>query len=217
MKSALSLIVLSLALLGFSISLEPFTTSPDGTYPFHGVAQGDSQAYHAARGQALTPKYRLQDYGATVLVLGLVVAILRWRPLNAPGSKLGFISLAVIAPTLTAVGFVFDLVQGQSRWEFPPWADSLGIPLMGVPVMLLLGLAWAFAHFIFLAGVPRRAGVPISYIAVRQGNPWLHVICCLTALLILGMIFDGAYWYAVPGMLWLYFYASISAVRRHDA
>lgn len=217
MKTALSLIALSLALLGFSISLEPFTQNPDGSYPFHSVTEGDSQAYYAARDQALTPKYQLQDYGATILVLGLVVAILSWHPAKAPRSTLGFIGLAVIAPILTVAGFVFDLVQGQSRWEFPPWADSLGIPLMGVPVMLLLGLVWAFAHFILLAGVPRRAGVPISYAAVRQGNLWLLVICCLTALLILAMVADGAYWYAVPGMLWLYFYASIAAVRRYDA
>jgi hypothetical protein len=217
MKTALSLIVLSLALLGFSISLEPFAHNPDGSYPFHSVAEGDSPAYYAARSQALTPKYRLQDYGATILVLGIVAALLSWRPVKAPRSRLGFIGLAVIAPTLTATGFVFDLVQGQWRWEFPPWADSLGIPLMGVPVMLVLGLVWAFAHFILLAGVPRRAGVPISYAAVRHGHPWILVVCSLTALLIIGMAVDGAYWYAAPGALWLYYYASISAVRQHDA
>ena len=217
MKTALALIVLSLALLGFSASLEPFTRSPDGSYPFHGVAQGDSQAYYAARTQALTPKYRLQDYGATMLALGLAVAALSCRQVNAPRSRLGFVGVAVVAPLLTAVGFVFDLVQGQSRWEFPPWADSLGIPLMGVPVMLVMGLVWAFAHLLFLAGVPSRAGVALSYAAIRHGSPWLLVVSSLTALLIVAMAIDGAYWYAVPGALWLYFYASISAVRRHDA
>ena len=199
------------------MSLEPFNRTTDGSYPFHSVAQGDSQAYYAARTRALTPKYRLQDYGATILTFGLVVAMLSWRPIKAPGSRLGFIGVAVAAPTLTVVGFVFDLVQGQSRWEFPPWADSLGIPLMGVPVMLVVGLLWALAHFLFIAGLPRSAGVPLSYAAIRRGNRWLLVVCSLTALLIVGVVVDGAYWYAVPGALWLYFYASISAVRRHDA
>jgi len=217
MKVAFALIVLSLALLGFSASLEPFNRSADGSYPFHSVAQGDSQAYYAARTQALTPKYRLQDYGTTMLALGLAVAALSRRPVKAPGSRLGFIGVAVVAPVLTVVGFVFDLVQGQSRGEFPPWADSLGIPLMGVPVMLIPGLVWAFAHFVLLAGVPRRSSVPLSFAAIRHGNPWLLIVSSLTVLLIVGMAIDGAYWYAVPGALWLYFYASIAAVRRHDA
>lgn len=26
---------------------------------------------------------------------------------------------------------------------------------------------------------------------------------------------EGAYWYAIPGLLWLYFYAAIAAVRQH--
>lgn len=217
MKSALALIALSLLLLGLSMSMEPFTKGEDGSYPFHSVAQGDSQAYHEARRQALTPKYRLQDYGGTIMAFALVVALLSWRPLKAPATRLGFVVIALMAPTLTGVGFVFDLMQGQSRWEFPPWADSLGIPLMGVPVLLFVGVAWALAHFMFLAGVPRRSGVIISYRAVRRGNLWLLVVSVVTALLVIGTSIEGAYWYAVPGLLWLYFYASISAARQDDA
>ena len=88
---------------------------------------------------------------------------------------------------------------------------------MGVPVLLIAALVWAFAHFILLAGVSRRPGVPISLIAIRRSHPWLLIISVLTALLVLAMGAEGAYWYAIPGAVWLYFYASISAVRRHDA
>ena len=81
------------------------------------------EAYHAARAQALTPKYRLQDYGGTLLTLGVSVAVLSWRPLKAPASSLGFIAVALPAPSASVGALVFDLVQGQSRWAFPPWAD----------------------------------------------------------------------------------------------
>jgi len=151
------------------------------------------------------------------LALGLIVGMLSWRPLKAPGSGFGFFALAIAAPVLTVLGFVFDLFQGYARWEFPPWADSLGIPLMGVPVLLVAGLVWALAHLALLAGVPRRADVLVSFNSVRRGNLWLLIVCGLTTLLVVGMGIDGAYWYAIPGVLWLYFYASISAVRRHDA
>jgi hypothetical protein len=217
MKAAIALILLSLVLVGASATLEPFHLGPDGTYPFLSVAQEDSKAYYAARTQALTPKYRLQDYGITSLTLGLALAFVSWRPLKAPGSRVGFIAIAVVAPLLTTLGFVFDLIQGQARWEFPPWADSLGIPLMGVPGLLLVGLLWAFAHFILLAGVPRRYGIPISISAIRRAHPWLLVVCLLTVLLVTAKGAEGAYWYAFPGAVWLYYYASISAVRQHDA
>ena len=219
MKTAIALIVLSLGLLGFSATLEPFRLTPDGYLPFLSVPLGDSEAYYAARTQAMTPKYQLQDYGATSLAFGLIFALCSWRRLSAPKSILGFLGLAVVAPLLTAAAFVFDLFQGQARWEFPSWADSLGIPLMGTPVLLVAGLIWAFAHLTLLSGVPRQGTVPITLVAMRRGNPWLLVACALTALLVVAMTAEGAYWYVVPSVIWLYFYASISAVRlrRHDA
>ena len=219
MKTAIALIVLSLALLGFTASLEPFKLTLDGHLPFLSVPLGDSKAYYAARTEALTPKYRLQDYGATSLVFGLILALCSWRRLSAPKSTLGFLVLAVVAPLLTAAAFAFDLFQGQARWEFPSWADSLGIPLMGLPVLLVAGLIWAFVHVTFLAGVRRRGRAPITLVAMRRGNPWLLVVSALTALLVVAMAAEGAYWYAVPGVIWLYFYASLSSVRYrgHDA
>ncbi len=214
MRFAFALIVIASVLLGLSMFQEPFRTNVDGSLPFHSVPQGDSEAYHAARAQALTPKYRLQDYGGTLLTLGVSVAVLSWRPLKAPASSLGFIAVALLAPSASVGALVFDLVQGQSRWAFPPWADSLGIPLMGIPILLVVGIVWSGAHLILLAGVPRRQGVHVSYRAVRRGHPWLLLVCTLTALLVVALGTDGAYWFAIPGLLWLYFYASIAAVRQ---
>ena len=178
------------------------------------VPDGNSEAYFAARDQAVTAKFKLQDYGLTLMACGLAIAAFRWRPFKAPPSRLGFVILAVAAPLLTVAGYVFDLIQAQARWEFPPWADSLGIPFMGVPVMLLIGLVWAFAHFILLAGVPQRAGVALSVSAVRRGNPWLLIVTAITAVLVAAMAAEGAYFYGIPGFLWLYYYAAIAAVRQ---
>lgn len=211
MKTAFALFALSLVLLGLSMPMDPFTPNADGSYPFHSVAHGDDQAYRAARDLALTPKYRLRDYGGTLLALGLIAAVLSRRPLTAPGSGMCFVAIAIAAPTLTSLGFVFDLMQGQSRQEFPPWSDSLGIPLSGVPVLLILGAVWAFAHLALLAGATRLNGDVISLPGLRRGNRWLRVVCGLTVLFGIGMGICGAYWYAIPGALWLYFYASISS------
>jgi hypothetical protein len=218
MRIALALFVLSLALIGASVELEPFRPTADGVRWMDRVVNEDTQAYYIAREEALTPKFRLQDFGITVLVCAIALAAAtRWSP-RAPKSRAGFVSLAVAAPLLTASALVFDLVQGQFRWEFPPWADSLGIPLMGVPVLLVAGLVWAFGHFSLLAGVPLRSEISLSLMAVRRAHIWLRTVCLITTVLILAEGAGGAYWYVLPGAVWLYFYASIAAVRsgRHD-
>lgn len=214
MKAAVALVVLSLALIGASVLEAPFRLDADGSLPMLNVAAGDSAAYFSARDQAVTAKFKLQDYGVTLLACALLFAVVSKRPLRAPSSRLGFVILAGFAPLLTVVGYTFDLVQAQHRWEFPPWGDSLGIPLMGVPVMFVAGLVWALAHFVLLAGVPQRAGVALSFSAVRRGHLWLLIVSTLTVILIAIMAAGGAYCYAIPGLIWLYFYAAIAAVRQ---
>lgn len=218
MKAVLALLVLSLALIGISLPMAPFNLAADGSYPMFGVPEGNSEAYSLAREQALTAKFNLQDYGITLLFFALAFAAFNWRAFKAPQSSLGFLGIAIFAPALSVGALIFDLVQGQARREFPPWADSLGIPLMGVPVLLFAGLIWALAHFVLLAGVPRQHGAPISLSAIQRGHGWLVVMCALTALLTFCAGAAGAHWYAIPGALWFYFYASIAAVRneRHN-
>lgn len=214
MKAALALLVLSFALIGVSVPMAPFQLESDGSLAMLSVPEGDSEAYFIARDQAVTAKFKLQDYGVTLMACALALAAICWRPFKAPSSRLGFVMLAAAAPFLTVVGYVFDLAQAQARREFPPWGDSLGIPLMGVPVMFVAGLAWAFAHFLLLAGVPQRAGVVLSLSAIRRGHPWLLIVSALTAILIAVMVAGGAYSYAIPGSIWLYYYAAIAAVRQ---
>jgi hypothetical protein len=216
MKAALALFVLSFALIGASLPMDAFRLAPDGSYPMFGAPEGNSEAYDLARKRALTAKFSLQDYGITLLVCAMTLAAFKWRPFKAPHSRLGFLILAVAAPLLSVGALVFDLIQGQARWEFPPWADSLGIPLMGIPVLFVAGLIWAFAHIILLAGVLRRTDASLTLAAIRRGHPWLLVVCVLTAILMLVAAAEGAYWYVTPGALWLYFYASIAAARQQQ-
>jgi len=214
MKAAFVLIVLSLALLGTSVTVPPFRLEADGSLPMLNVAEGDSEAYFSTWEQAVTAKFRLQDYGVTLLTFAVLLAVISRRSLKAPSSRLSFVILAALAPFLTVIGYAFDLMQAQTRWEFPPWGDSLGIPIMGVPVMFVAGLAWALSHFILLAGIPQRAGVCISFSAIRQGHRWLLAVSALTAILIAIAAAEGAYCYTIPGLVWLYFYAAIAAVRQ---
>jgi hypothetical protein len=214
MKAALALLVLSLILIGASVPMAPFKLGENGSLPMQSVPYENSEAYFVAWSQAVTTKFKLQDYGVTLLAYALSLAAFCWRPFKAPPSRLGFVILAAAAPFLTVFGYIFDLMQAQARMEFPPWGDSLGIPLMGIPVILFAGLLWAFAHFSLLAGIPQRAGLALSLSAIHRSHPWLLIVSTLTAILSAIAAAEGAYWYVIPGSIWLYYYAAIAAVRQ---
>ena len=211
----LALFALAFALLGASAMLEPFHLAADGSLPMVNVPDLDSEAYFSAREQAVTAKFKLQDYGVTVLIAAVLLAAIRSHGLRAPSSRLGFVMIAFLAPTLYCGGVILELYQANfTRLEFPPWADSLGIPLMGVPPIAVVGLVWSFSHLVLLRGAPKRSAVELSLSAVRSSHWWLLTVSILTAIYIAVMAALGEYLYAVPGLVWLYFYAAIAAVRQ---
>lgn len=212
-QTALALIIFALTLIGISLPMAPFHSAPGGEYLLFEAFEGNFEAYALAREQALTLKFKLQDYGITLLLFAVALASFRWHTFKAPRSRFGFVALAFSASVLTSCALVFDLLQRHMRWEYPPWADSLGIPLMAVPALLTVGMVWAFGHLILLKGITLRLKIPLSLNAIRQDDPWLLTISTLTVLLLFGFTLAGAYWYAAPSTIWLYFYASIAAVR----
>lgn len=101
----------------------------------------------------------------------------------------------------------------MTRDEFPSWADSLGIPIMGVPIQFVILLLWAMAHLGFLkSGYLGRT--PLKYALSRHANWWLLFVSSVTLLLTALLVVEGGYLYAVPGCVWLYFYLSLAAGRR---
>lgn len=207
------LVALALLLLTASASMQPFLFEGIDGHLLTAVAYGDTDAYWQAWQEALTFKFLLQDYGVTLLILGVLVGIFgKWRP-RAPATRMGFIFVASLAPVATAGGVLFDLIQAKSRREIPPWFEWLEASLLGVSVVLVVGLACAFVHFTLLAGIGAQRNACISIGSARCSGPWLGLSCSLALLFSLAYIAHGVYWYAVPGLLWLYFFASIAAVR----
>jgi hypothetical protein len=147
----------------------------------------------------------------------LLVSRKGWRHLKSPKSRAALFWFGFAAPFLTVGAYAFDLLQGFARGEFPHWADSMAIPLMGVPVLLLLLLAWSGAHLAFLRG-PYHSEL-LSHALSRQANWWLLAVAAITAVLAALSAVVGQYWYAIPGFVWLYVYISLAASRRstHDA
>jgi hypothetical protein len=89
----------------------------------------------------------------------------------------------------------------------------MGIALAGALILLIVSLLWAVAHLAFLRSQPSTA-IPLALAFSHSANPWLLVVSALTFALTALCLFLGQYWYAAPGMLWLYFYLSLAARRR---
>ena len=220
MKLAAILLLVGIAFLGFASSIAPYKDEALFMERYMALSAGQSAEYWQLREEMLTPKFQLQDYGCTLIALAvgaLLVSRKGCRDLKSPQSRAALLAIAFASPFLTAGAYIFDLLLGFERREFPHWADSMSIPLMGAPVLFLVLFAWAGAHLAFLRS-PYRPAL-LSQAASLKANWWLLSIAAITAALVVLCVSVGQYWYAIPGTVWLYFYVSLAAVRRlnHDA
>jgi hypothetical protein len=215
MKLSATLLLIGVALVGYAYSLAPYTDETVFLERYMALANGQSTEYWELRDEMLTPKYQLQDYGTTLIAIavgGLLVSLKGWRQLKSPTSRATLICIAFAAAFLTVGAYVFDLLQAYGRGEFPHWADSMGIPLMGVPVLLVALLVWAGAQLVFLRRNYRST--PLALALSRRSNWWLLSISVITTILVALFVLAGQYWYAIPGVVWLYFYTSLAASLR---
>lgn len=215
MKTAVALVILGAIIVGSSAFMPAYTDEAAYQREYMSLSPGQNEEYWALRDKMLTQKYKLQDYGGTVIVLGLTALLfVREKRIKvvAPKSRAVLVGIAVAAPFVSVAAFVFDLFQGAGRGEFPHWADSLGIPLMGAPFLFVSLAVWAAAHVGFLRG-SYTPSAPLSVAVLRKANLWLLFISAITALIVADCLFEGTYWYAIPGAMWLYLYTSMAAVR----
>ncbi len=215
MKAAFGLLLLGVGLILYSLSLSPYTDEQVFLERYMSLSSGQSKEYWQLRNEMLTSKYRIQDYGGTACLAGVVLLLLTRTRFHNPKERWPLVAMVLSAPAVSVGAFVFDIFQGARRGEFPPWADSIGIPLMGVPVQLAVLLVWALAHLVFLKA-PFATSRPLSFAFSRQANPWLLLVSAATTALIILLAVDGAYWYALAGALWLYIYLALAAGRRAD-
>lgn len=215
MKFAIFLFILGSVLIGYASSLPAYKDERLFLERYMSLSPGQNKEFGELREEMLTPKFQLQDYGIELLAIASAVfAATRsggFHVLHPTRKTLAAVGIGV--PFLTVGGYVFDLMLAFDRGEFPHWADSMGIPLSGAPILLALLIVWALAHLLF---VRRIDYFPTSLIKAfsLKANWWLLFMAALTALLVLLCAAFGQYWYAIPGGLWVYLYLSICAVRR---
>ena len=171
----------------------------------------DSKAFYKLRDEYLTPKYRLINYGVTLLQLGLIMSILSFigfKNLKSPNKKIWIILIGVLTALLSNIAYVCDLFLEMYRDSYPHWADSLAIPLMGVPLLFLLSLLWVALNLLGISGkfTVNALILPINF---RKSNLYFIAISGITSLFFLIVLIFGSFWQVLPCFLWIYFYLSI--------
>jgi hypothetical protein len=114
------------------------------------VREGDSDSYYREFDRNLTPQARRFDLGAGLAsVSASLIALLattgswslpRIRVLRTPRSRWRVFLLSNLTWTYFMWAAMRLLVLRQQRDEFPPWADSIAIPMVGIEMSALVGL-----------------------------------------------------------------------------
>jgi hypothetical protein len=114
------------------------------------VKEGDSDAYFRAYDENISPRARLFDLGAglaglsaSLIALLLVTrawSIARVRALHTPRSRALIFVLFNVSWICYAWGATRFIAMQLRRDEFPPWADSIAMPIAGILVFAGIGL-----------------------------------------------------------------------------
>lgn len=175
-----------------------------------------SSDFYALRAQSLTASYSRQNYGLTCVLLGIVlIPVSQWRKVRRflPSQKWTLALLGGLAAFLVMQAEVFSLYSDAFRGEFPSWADSLAIPLAGIPAIFVVLGIWAAVHALL---TPAAQG-NFERLTFTPLNCWLVLLITITTAYLLTAIVVGYFWQIIPAALWITFYLSIWMKRSETA
>ena len=219
-RISIVIIIVSLLSILYSFSMSAYTNEEEYREKYMALdweelgSRAASDKFYELRNDYLSIKYEFQDYGFTFLILGIATFIFFRNGLlvNAPSSRSKIALVGFSAVIVTAGAYVGDLFLELNRGAYPWWADSIAIPLTGVPFVALILIVWAALNMLALNG-KFKAGATISFKQIKGSNYYFLVLFILTGLIVGLCAIEGYFWMVLPGILWLYFYASLWAGR----
>ncbi len=208
MKIGFIFIIIGIFLICYSLFLQPFKDMEEFDTRCSALESGQSNEYFQIYDEMLTPKYRLQDTGITIILFSCLIMLLikmgQGRLYVLPNRLLVGI-LGFLVPFISVAGFVFDLHQGCLRKEFPSWADSIAIPMIGMPFWyVFLFLVSAINFFVF--SILEYQSRPIPTVVFTKINPFILLEGAVVLIIVLLTAYFGQYWFALPGAIWIYYF-----------
>ena len=209
-----AIVLLGISLLGYSFTLDRYTdvnAYNERSLSINSSAFDASEQFAALRDEYLTSKIALENYGLTALIVGvmvLIVSAIGYKRLKAPSKRIWLIFVGLCASVLICLASVGELYFEMYRGSYPHWADSLGIPLFSVPILLFVLLLWTGIMLIWMQS-PFISGVGLFPLNIRNSNKFLLIVLILTTIILLYLLVTGSFWMVIPGAFWIYFYLSI--------
>ena len=170
--------------------------------------KGHFKEFYALRKECLTPSITLEHSGLTILCVGgIAYGIAHYEKIIAlrPRKKLALAGLGCLAALATIGAEVASLFVDFYQGAFPHWADSLGIPLFGMVLMLPVLLGWAILHAFLL---PLCASNQ-HWLGERVAKSWIVLLIGCTGFMGLAAIYSLDFWLIPPACLWLAFYLAL--------
>lgn len=168
--------------------------------------------WYAAMDELRTEKWPYHDAGAAMMALAVTLAaglyILRIkhsadvRALMTPASGWRIYLIAAAGWFGYAVSAILALLQGFDRAEFPPWDDSLVIPIMAISSFAVVGwVVVSVAMWLVLRGAPMPAPIWL-WRRDMPAHDWIYTAVAAVATLLAAEILRETYlyghWLAVP-------------------
>jgi hypothetical protein len=175
----------------------------------------NSAEFYLLREKYLTKKFVVQDVGLSIAFFGGIWALFkRFRPIRSLMNIYWYFGLALACALAYTAGYVTDLLVAFGRDEFPWWSDSLGIPLMGLPMIFIFSLIWCGLPLPWLIG-QKVQSTPVASAWSRRANPVLALIAVILTVISGLYTVSGGFVYLVPLTLNLYLVVSVIAQRLH--
>jgi hypothetical protein len=232
------LLLISAISFGWSAVLEPYkdgaaVAAAMALYPDEiSDSRAAARKYWAVRDAELTPKFTLQDYGATAITLLAALLVLRvsygvkswsdFAALQTPNHRLKVLVLGAAAASVTTAAYVVSLLVDASRDAFPPWGDSLGIPFAGVPFIFVVLLSIAAVYGLVATATycpSQRLGE--AFRAKHKPNVFWLLFCgvplVVSAVEVLTTAIGGDFVFLAPGLLWLFFFVILFGSKQRQA
>ena len=212
--TGLAFLLIGILLISYSLTLEKFTDETAYNERYMAIDSSLSTAsteFAALRDEYLTPKFMVENYGLTTLILGIIILIMSsmgYERVKTPSNRIWLVSVGVFSSVLICLAYVGDLFFEMYRGSYPHWADSLGIPLMSVPFILFIFLIWTGIILIWIKS-PFISGVALLPLNLRRSDKFLLIVLFLTILILVYLLVIGSFWMIMPCASWIYFYMSI--------
>jgi hypothetical protein len=184
--------------------------------PVHFDAAFD-RAYDNLLANYLTPRNVIKKYSLSILVLaagGMMLFCCGIKGLQTPPSKWLILPAGLIATALTSFGMLQDSNEEFGRGEHPIWYDNGPGFAIGFFVIMFVLLVWIALHTTFLIGRQYNLQTTIIGRHLKYANRLLAAELMLTFLMVVWALWEGGSYFSLTATpFWLYFYASILAIR----